>query len=96
MAEYRLSPAAQRDIDEIFDYTAERWGLPQALHYIDLIEAACAGIAEAPHQSQDCASIRPGYRRRIIEQHAIYFRRTDYGVAIVRVLHQRMDRTRHL
>jgi len=26
----------------------------------------------------------------------IYFRATDYGIAVVRVLHERMDAPRHL
>jgi toxin ParE1/3/4 len=96
MVEYRLSPKAQRDLDGIFDYTVKQWGLPQALRYTDLIEAACATLAEAPLQSQDCAAIRPGYRRRGVEQHVIYFRQTSYGIAIIRILHQRMDQARHL
>ncbi len=73
-----------------------RWGLAQALRYTDLIEAACADLAEAPHQAQGCANIRPGYRRRNVEQHVIYFRTTDYGIAIVRILNSRMDAARHL
>lgn len=96
MAEYRLSPRAQRDLDGIFDYTVEQWGLPQAQRYTDLIEAACARLAETPHQSQDCAIIRPGYRRRSVEQHVIYFRQTRQGIAIIRILHQRMDADRHI
>jgi toxin ParE1/3/4 len=96
MAEYRLSPRAQRDLDGIFDYTVKQWGLPQALGYVDLIEAAFATLAEAPLQSQDCAAIRPGYRRRSVEQHVVYFRQTSYGIAIIRILHQRMDQVRHL
>lgn len=96
MAEYRLSPRAQRDIDGVFDSTVTHWGLPQAVRYTDLIEAACADLAEAPQRAQDCASIRPGYRRRRVEQHVIYFRPTDYGIAVVRILHQRMDAARHL
>jgi toxin ParE1/3/4 len=96
MAEYRLSPKAQRDLEAIFDYTVERWGLPQALRYTDLVEAACAKLAEAPLQSQDCAIIKSGYRRRNIEQHAIYFLQADYGIAVIRILHQRMDVAQHL
>jgi toxin ParE1/3/4 len=96
MAEYRLSPRAQRDLDAIFDYTVKQWGLSQALRYIDLIEAACASLAEAPQQSQDCAAVRAGYRRRSVERHVIYFRQTSYGIAIIRILHQRMDQARHL
>ena len=96
MAEYRLTPKAQRDLDEVFEYTLTNWGLPQAMRYTDLIAAACADLAEAPHQAQGCASIRPGYRRRGVEQHVIYFRPTGYGIAVTRILHQRMDAARHL
>ena len=96
MAEYRLGPRAQRDLDGVFDYTVAQWGLPQALRYTDLIEAACAALAEAPQQAPACAHIRPGYRRRSVEQHVIYFRPTTYGIAVVRILHQRMDAARHL
>jgi toxin ParE1/3/4 len=42
MAEYRLSLAAQRDLDRIFDDTVIEWGLAQAADYTDLIEQACA------------------------------------------------------
>lgn len=59
--------------------------------YIDLIAAACTNLAEAPHLAQDCSDIRPGYRRRRVGRHAIYFRITDYGIAIIRILHQQMD-----
>ena len=46
MAEFRLAPRAQRDLDAIFDYTVSQWELAQALLYTDLIEAACAGLAD--------------------------------------------------
>jgi toxin ParE1/3/4 len=96
MAEYRLTPRAQRDLDGIIEYTIAQWGLPQALRYADLIETACVALAKAPQQSQDCAVIRAGYRRRIVERHVIYFRPTSYGVAVIRILHHRMDAPRHL
>ena len=83
MAEFRLSAAAQRDLEAIFDYTVAQWGLSQAMRYTDTIEAVCADLAETPHQGQNCAHIRPGYRRRGVERHMIYFRPTDYGIAVV-------------
>lgn len=95
MAEARLSPRAQRDLEQLFDYTVERWGLAQAMRYTDLIEAACAELAEAPQQAQSCDHIRLGFRRRGVEQHMIYFRQTSFGIAVVRILHQRMDAARH-
>jgi len=96
MAEFRLSPRAQQDLNGIFDYTVARWGLPQAMSYTDMIERACAEIAEAPQHAPSCAYIRPGYRRYTVEQHAIYFRPSTFGIAVMRILHHRMDVTRHL
>lgn len=96
MAEYRLSPKAQRDLEAIFDYTASQWGLAQALRYADLVEVVCADLAQAPQQAQSCAPIRAGYRRPGVERHVIYFRTTSYGIAVIRILHYRMDAWRHL
>lgn len=43
MAEVRLSPAAEDDLEGIFDYTVQQWGLEQAVHYTQLIEQTCTG-----------------------------------------------------
>jgi toxin ParE1/3/4 len=97
MAEYRFSPSAQQDLDEIFDYTVTQWGLPQALNYTDLIEVACSNLAVAPQLAQDCSYIRRGYQRKSVEQHVIYFLIVNDGsIEIIRILHQRMDATRRL
>jgi len=73
VAEFRLSPAAQGDLDGIFDYTVQQWGLEQAVRYTLALENACAALAEAPARAQDCSHIRPGYRRGAIGRHFIYF-----------------------
>ena len=96
MPEYRLSPAAQRDMADIWRYTNKQWGKEQANHYTLSIKTMCAKLAHAPQQGQSCTNIRPGYRRRATEHHMIYFQQTNYGVAIIRILHQRMDAARRL
>lgn len=95
-ATYRLTPAAERDLDEIFDYTAGQLGLEQALRYMTVVEMACARSAAASDMAQDCSYIRIGYRRAIVHRHAIYFRVERYGIATIRILHQRMEASRHL
>ena len=92
MAEYRLSPAAERDLESIWKYTLGEWGLEQA----DLLTATFQALAESPKLAPTCEHIRQGYRRRNVERHMIYFRIMDYGIAIIRVLHERMDAPRHL
>jgi toxin ParE1/3/4 len=94
MAEYRLSPGAEHDLEGIWKYTNGEWGLEQAERYTDLLTAAFQMLADSPKSAPACDYIRPGYRRRNVERHMIYFRATD-GIAIIRVLHDRMDALRH-
>jgi toxin ParE1/3/4 len=96
MADYRLSPAAERDLESIWKYTRGEWGLEQAERYTDLLAAAFQVLAESPMSAPACDHIRQGYRRRNVERHMIYFRITDYGIAIIRVLHDRMNVPKHL
>jgi len=96
MAEYRLTPAAEGDLEAIWSYTARQWGLDQANRYIDILTSAFSQLAEHPKKAPTCDTIRPGYRRCSVEQHMIYFRITAYGIAIIRVLHDRMEAQRNL
>ncbi len=96
MAEYRLTPAAEGDLEAIWIYTARQWGLDQANRYIDILTSAFAQLAERPKKAPACGTIRPGYRRCSVERHMIYFRITAYGIAIIRVLHDRMEAQRNL
>ena len=96
MTRYRLSPAAECDLQEIFDYTAQQWGLQQALRYLEKLEAACDVLAASPAAGIDSQEVRAGYRRHGVGRHVIYFQRTDYGVAVIRILHGRMDPSRRL
>ncbi|MES2049842.1 MAG: type II toxin-antitoxin system RelE/ParE family toxin [Pseudomonadota bacterium] len=96
MAEYRLTPAAERDLETIWTQTRKQWGLEQSNRNIDILTTAFAELAQSPQMAPACEHIRPGYRRKSIERHMIYFRITAYGIAIVRILHDRMDAPRHL
>lgn len=96
MPEYRLTPAAERDLESIWTYPVQQWGEEQANRYTDFLTAAFAELAQSPETAPACDYIRPGYRRRSVERHMIYFRITNYGIAVVRILHDRMDALRHL
>ncbi len=96
MAEYRLTPAAEHDLEIIWTYTVQHWGMNQAERYIDLLTNAFEELSASPMTAPACDHIRPGYRRISHERHMIYFRVTDYGITVVRILHDRMDAMRYL
>lgn len=96
MVELRLTPAAVRDLEDIWRYTAQRWGIPQAERYIDRLNDCFEALAQAPLSAPACEHIRPGYRRQSVESHVVYYRTGQDMVTVVRILHERMDAPRHL
>lgn len=97
MTAYVLSPRAQRDIEDIWDYTADHWNVRQAETYIRQIKLAIETVAAEPKIGRSCSDIRPGYWKYPAGSHVVFFRLTDNGIIdIVRILHSRMDFERHL
>lgn len=88
----RFRPRAVADIESIWDYSADRWGVAQADRYVRDLHDACRALARGEAAGLDVSAIRPGYRKLRCGRHLIFHRTTDDGaVEIVRVLHQRMD-----
>ena len=96
MGEYRLAPKAEQDLEDIWQYTRAQWGADQAHRYTDRLIAVFAELAAAPKSAPSCDHIRKGYRRQIAGRHVVYFRMTEYGIAVIRILHAQMDPSRHL
>jgi toxin ParE1/3/4 len=90
------SKLAEADIDEIWDYSAERWSVEQADAYVDQLHNIAERIARNPAIGRDGSSIRPGLFRYPAMSHMIYFRKRSSGIIIVRVLHQSMDASRYV
>lgn len=72
MTEYRLTPAAERDLEAIWTYTIQQWGAEQANRYTDVMTAAFAQLARSPKIAPTCDHIRPGYRRRSVERRILF------------------------
>lgn len=79
MAEYRLTPAAQQDLDEIVERSVAEWGLPVALSHAEDLEAALAMPAESPQRGRRRVTIRPSYRRLGVGSHVICYKAPGTG-----------------
>ena len=86
-----LRPRAVRDIEQIWSYTAERWGAAQAERYVRSIRDVCAALASGERAGTDATDVLPGYRKIRAGRHVVFFRLQPNGIVeIVRLL-QRMD-----
>ena len=96
MAGYVLSPAAQADLEEIWDYTVRHWGVAQAERYTRDIQAACEAASDGILVGRSAEDIRAGYRKIAVGSHVVYFRERPGTLEIIRILHRRMDVARRL
>lgn len=96
MSQIRLTPAAQRDLSSIWDFTEERWDVRQAEKYIREIQEAIERVAVDPDRGRVRDEVRSGYRSYAVGSHAVFYVLRADHVAVIRILHQRMDPSRHL
>ena len=61
---YRLAPEAKRDLEAIWLYALEEWGLEQANRYTDELTDVFARLVVGPQLGTACDHIRTGYHRR--------------------------------
>lgn len=91
MGEYRLRPRAVADLDDIWDYTLNTWGVAQAERYFAGLRDALEELAERPGLGRQRDDLHPGLLVSSYAKHLIFYLRAKWGVDVVRVLHGSQD-----
>lgn len=95
-----FTPRARQDLNEIWDFTVERWDAAQADRYVVAIVRGCQDLASGRRVGREMEFIRRGYLTYPINAHVVSFRHVPNddgeGIEIVRILHERMDPARHI
>ena len=95
MAGYRVSPRATVDLDEIYEYSILKFGLPQAKAHLNGLHGLFAFLEDRPALGRRAANLAPDLRRWEYQSHVIFYVPEPQGILVVRVLHGRMDFQRH-
>ena len=96
MSLYVLTPGAQADLEDIWDFGEAEWGADRAERYLRALQRGMETVASDPRRGRSCEDIRPGYFKFAAGSHLIFYRLAQGHVVVVRVLHQSMDFDRHL
>jgi len=88
---YELSDEADNDIEDIFDYTVEEFGVDQAASYVSAFDDVFAVLTETPELGRKRPEIRAGLRSVPKESHTIFYRILADRIRIVRILHGSRD-----
>lgn len=95
MSRYKLSPLAEKDLFKIIATTIESWGSTQAKEYAQTIDAALLKLAQYPDFGRERGDIYTGAKSFPVEKHIVFYQISESGINVARILHQRMDPSKH-
>ena len=88
---YILSEIADKDLEDIFDYTLDEFGFDQAEKYLLEIEEIFQNLIINPQIEKKRDEIKLGLYSFPKDNHIIFYRILDNHIRIVRVLHGSRD-----
>ena len=92
MAKVILRQEAIDDLNDIWDYTFQKWSESQADKYYATIRVACNGIGENPTIRKEYDGISRNLLGIKSEKHIIFYQIiSNKEIEIIRILHERMD-----
>ncbi len=92
MAKVLLRQEAIDDLNDIWDYTFEKWSENQADKYYATIKLACKGIGENPDIGKQYSEISTNLLGFKSGKHIIFYHLIlEDEINIIRILHERME-----
>jgi toxin ParE1/3/4 len=86
LSHYRLTPAAQGDLEDIWLYGLQTWSTKQADYYIDTLEETFERLLLLPEMAREHTEFNPPVRIHPSGEHIIVYSIQDDHLAILRVL----------
>ena len=92
---YRIHQSVYDELEDIWQFSLESWGLEQADQYIRDIMARFQWLADNPQAGRQRDDIKPGYHCYPQGAHLVFYRIVDGTVDILGIPHQSMDVDNH-
>lgn len=98
---YRIRALAQADLESIWLYTCEQWGVEQADTYLNALIQRFEWLADNPTLGKSRDDIKEGYFCFPEGMHLVFYVLNEQGlknsqVEIIGIPHQQMDITEYL
>ena len=91
MSSYELYPAAENDLEKIWQYSVDTWGVRRALKYLDDLHSTFQLLTTSPFIGRQHPEFSPVVHIHPHGHHLIMYMVTAYGISVVRILHESMD-----
>lgn len=93
---YQLRKEAQFDLEDIFDYSQDNFGLNIAVKYLNDLEDTFFNLCEYPTIGKNRSEIKFDVYSFVHKEHLILYKMSETKIEILRVLHQSRDLPRFL
>ena len=90
MQNFRLSPAAESDLTDIWTYRADS-SEERADELIEQLVKQFMMLTTFPEAGRKRPELKKGIRSFVVERHVIFYRTINQGIEIVRVLYGTRD-----
>ena len=92
---YSIRALARADLEEIWVFTFEEWGLEQADKYLNSLFSRFEWLSRNPYTGKDRDDIKNGYYCFPEGMHLVFYTMTEDGIDIIGIPHQNMDVINH-
>ena len=90
MSRYRVDRDARADLEEIYDYVADE-NLAAADRLMDTFQEKFGLLAVHPLMGQTRPELAPNLHSFSVGKYVVFYRPTDDGVEVARVIHSARD-----
>lgn len=87
--QYRISREAERDLEEIAEYSLEEFGEKAALRYLTKLFESIRLLPTQPRIGRVAVYAGVKMRRVVSGRHFIYYQLNEEGILVVRIRHGR-------
>jgi toxin ParE1/3/4 len=95
-AAYTLRELAVADLEAIWVYTVEQWGVEQAERYLKGLFACFEDLAENPQLGRQREELKEGYRSFPQGRHVVFYVVVPTGIEVIGTVHESADVETHL
>ena len=93
---YALRELARSDLEAIWVYTAEHWGVEQAERYLQGLFDCFGELAVNPMLGRERDDVKAGYRSFPHGRHMVFYLMASGSIEVIGIVHQSADVDAHL
>ena len=88
---YQLTPRALADLHQVASYSVQQWGITQRNKYLKALENKLLLLSQNPKLGKLRTDLSITCRSYPHEEHVIFYQELKQHIAIIGILHKRMD-----